>query len=108
MPILYSVISRGSTVLAKYAECVGNFAEVTEQIISKIAMENHKLTYSHGEYLIHYICENRIIYMCITDNVSTIYLLYKKTHKKYIKHVNKYEKNKKNNNNKSLILFVGI
>ncbi|XP_018800250.1 PREDICTED: vesicle-associated membrane protein 7 [Bactrocera latifrons] len=68
MPILYSVISRGSTVLAKYAECVGNFAEVTEQIISKIAMENHKLTYSHGEYLIHYICENRIIYMCITDN----------------------------------------
>jgi len=68
MPILYSVISRGSTVLAKYAECVGNFAEVTEQIISKIAMENHKLTYSHGDYLIHYICENKLIYMCITDN----------------------------------------
>lgn len=70
MPILYSVISRGTTVLAKYAQCVGNFAEVTEQIMLKIKAENHKLTYSHGNYLIHYICEDRIIYMCITDDVS--------------------------------------
>lgn len=68
MPILYSVITRGATVLAKYAECVGNFAEVTEQIIPKIKLEDHKLTYSHGNYLIHYICENRIIYMCISDD----------------------------------------
>lgn len=68
MPILYSVISRGPTVLAKNAECVGNFAEVTEQIINKIATHNHKLTYSHGNYLIHYINEDRIIYMCITDD----------------------------------------
>lgn len=70
MPILYSVICRGPTVLAKYAECVGNFAEVTEQIIPKIKLEDHKLTYSHGNYLIHYICDNRIIYMCISDDVS--------------------------------------
>lgn len=68
MPILYSVVSRGTTILAKYAECVGNFAEVTEQIITKIPLDNHKLTYSHGNYLIHYICENRIVYMCITDD----------------------------------------
>ncbi|XP_055913124.1 vesicle-associated membrane protein 7 isoform X1 [Eupeodes corollae] len=68
MPILYSVISRGTTVLAKFAECVGNFAEVTEQIISKISLKNEKLTYSHGNYLIHYNCENKIIYMCITDD----------------------------------------
>ncbi|XP_058443012.1 vesicle-associated membrane protein 7 [Malaya genurostris] len=68
MPILYSVVTRGPTVLAKYAECVGNFAEVTEQIIPKIKLDDHKLTYSHGNYLIHYICENRIIYMCITDD----------------------------------------
>lgn len=71
MPILYSVISRGVTVLAKYAECVGNFAEVTDQIISKITMDNHKLTYSHGDYLIHYVCENKLIYMCITDSVCS-------------------------------------
>lgn len=68
MPILYSVIARQTTILAKFAECVGNFAEVTEQIISKIPADNHKLTYCHGHYLIHYICENKIIYMCITDD----------------------------------------
>lgn len=68
MPILYSVISRGPTVLAKNAECVGNFAEVTEQIIKNIPSNNHKLTYAHGNYLIHFINEDRIIYMCITDD----------------------------------------
>ncbi|KAF5289933.1 hypothetical protein FQA39_LY14942 [Lamprigera yunnana] len=68
MPILYSVISRGATVLAKYAACAGNFPEVTEQIISKIPLQDNKLTYSHGNYLFHYICQNKIIYMCITDD----------------------------------------
>lgn len=77
MPILYSVISRQTTILAKYAECVGNFAEVTEQVIAKIQLENHKLTYSHGNYLIHYICEDRIIYMAITDDVSNFFLIFK-------------------------------
>ncbi|XP_058063454.1 vesicle-associated membrane protein 7 [Anopheles bellator] len=68
MPILYSVIARGLTVLAKYAECVGNFTEVTEQVIARVESQNHKLTYLHGNYLIHYIWENQLIYMCITDD----------------------------------------
>lgn len=76
MPILYSVISRGPTVLAKYATCAGNFAEVTEQIIAKIPPHNDKLTYSHGNYLFHYVSENGIIYMCITDDVRILILNY--------------------------------
>lgn len=58
-------------MLAKYASCAGNFAEVTEQIIEKIPQRNEKLTYSHGNYLFHYVTEDGIIYMCITDDVST-------------------------------------
>lgn len=68
MPILYSVVSRGVTVLAKYASCAGNFAEVTEQILSKISPEAPKLTYSHGSYLFHYNLDDGIIYLCITDD----------------------------------------
>ncbi|CAL1291226.1 unnamed protein product [Larinioides sclopetarius] len=68
MPILYSVVAHGSTVLAKYARCAGNFSEVTEQILSKISPEQPKLTYSHGSYLFHYILEDDIIYLCITDD----------------------------------------
>lgn len=68
MPILYSVVARGPVVLAKYASCTGNFDEVTEKILATIPPENAKLTYSQGPYLFHYICEDNIIYMCITDN----------------------------------------
>ncbi|KAG8541560.1 hypothetical protein GDO81_028696 [Engystomops pustulosus] len=68
MAILFSVVARGTTILAKHAWCGGNFLEVTEQILAKIPSENNKLTYSHGSYLFHYICQDRIIYLCITDD----------------------------------------
>ncbi|KAB7505356.1 Vesicle-associated membrane protein 7 [Armadillidium nasatum] len=69
MPILYSVISRNATVLARNAICAGNFAEVTEQILDKInANEASRLTYSHASYLFHYVTENGVIYLCITDD----------------------------------------
>lgn len=68
MAILFGVVARGTTILAKHAFCGGNFLEVTEQILAKIPSENNKLTYSHGNYLFHYICQDRIIYLCITDD----------------------------------------
>jgi len=51
MPILFCTVARGTTVLAKYAGCAGNFTEVTEQILAKIPPDNSKLTYSHGKYV---------------------------------------------------------
>ncbi|CAN8025901.1 unnamed protein product [Ixodes persulcatus] len=68
MPLLYCVIARGSTVLSRYASCAGNFSEVTEQILQRISPDTPKLTYSHGSYLFHYILEEGIIYLCITDD----------------------------------------
>uniref|UniRef100_A0A6Q2YM06 Vesicle-associated membrane protein 7 n=2 Tax=Protacanthopterygii TaxID=41705 RepID=A0A6Q2YM06_ESOLU len=53
MAILFAVVARGSTILAKHAWCGGNFLEVTEQILAKIPSENNKLTYSHGRYDYH-------------------------------------------------------
>lgn len=75
MPILFSVVARGTVVLAKYASCAGNFTEVTEQILSKIPPHDDRLTYSHGNYLFHYIAENKLVYFCITDDVSNIFPL---------------------------------
>ncbi|XP_031839565.1 vesicle-associated membrane protein 7 [Nomia melanderi] len=68
MPIMYCVVSRGLTVLAKFASCDGNFEEVTEKVLAKISPQNDKMTYSQGPYLFHYISNNNIIYMCITDD----------------------------------------
>lgn len=71
MPLLYSVIARGTTVLARYATCAGNFAEVTEQILTKISPgETGRLTYSHASYLFHYVAQDGVVYLCITDDVS--------------------------------------
>lgn len=92
MPILYSVVARGTTILAKYASCTGNFDEVTENILTKIPPQNDKLTYSQGQYLFHYICENNIIYMCTTDAVSNQRYIY--TLKKYLSY------------NSSIITFI--
>lgn len=73
MPLLYSVVARGNTVLARYATCAGNFAEVTEQILAKIPPgESGRLTYSHASYLFHYVAETGVIFMCITDDVSIV------------------------------------
>lgn len=68
MPILYSVVARGPIILAKHAACAGNFEEVTEKFLAKIPPQNNKLTYFQGPYLFHYICENNIVYMCISDD----------------------------------------
>jgi len=68
MRILYCVISRQNTILAKYASCVGNFSEISDLVISKIPTGDGKMTYSHGDYLYHYISDNNIIYLCITEN----------------------------------------
>lgn len=68
MPILFVVVARGTTVLAKYASCAGNFTEVTEQILAKISSDKPKLTYAHGSYLFHYSTEKGLTYLCITDD----------------------------------------
>jgi vesicle-associated membrane protein 7 len=68
MAILFAVVARGTTILAKHAWCGGNFLEVTEQILAKTPSENNKLTCSHGNYLCRYVCQDRIAYLCITDD----------------------------------------
>ncbi|XP_078048250.1 vesicle-associated membrane protein 7 [Augochlora pura] len=67
MPILCSVVARGTTVLARNVACQGNFEEVTQKVLEIIPPQNDKLTYTQGPYLFHYICEDNIIYLCITD-----------------------------------------
>lgn len=68
MPILCSVVAWGTTILAKHATCTGNFDEVTDNVLRKVPPHNDSLTYTQGHYLFHYICEDNLIYMCITDD----------------------------------------
>ena len=68
MPILFAIVARQNSVLARYASCVGNFQEVVDQILPKVSSQNAKLTYAHSTFLFHYISEDGITYLCITDD----------------------------------------
>jgi len=68
MAILYCVVARKTIVLAKYASCVGNFSEISDLVLAKIPPEDGKMTYSHGNYLYHYINSNNITTLAITDD----------------------------------------
>ncbi|XP_025421830.1 vesicle-associated membrane protein 7 [Sipha flava] len=68
MPLFYSVVTRGMVVLAKHANYQGNFGEILECVLTQIGPENKKQSLLHDRYLYHYICEDQIIYMCITDD----------------------------------------
>uniref|UniRef100_A0A3Q3D447 Vesicle-associated membrane protein 7 n=1 Tax=Hippocampus comes TaxID=109280 RepID=A0A3Q3D447_HIPCM len=64
MAILFAVVARGTTILAKHAWCGGNFLEVTEQILAKIPSENNKLTYSHASVLCVYVFNDILFFLC--------------------------------------------
>jgi len=70
MPILYTVISRKNVVLARHATTIGNFAEVTELVLSRIdETKNKKMSYSSESYMYHYVyAGNNLTYLCITDD----------------------------------------
>ncbi|XP_046437641.1 vesicle-associated membrane protein 7-like [Daphnia pulex] len=88
MPLLYSVVSRGNTVLARFANnCTGNFSEITEQVLAQIGLDDSKMTYSHGSFLFHYILQDRIIYLCISDDEferSRAFLFLNEVKKKFV------------------------
>jgi len=66
--IIYSVISRGTVVLAEYSNSSGNFPAITQHILEKIPEGNSKLTYVYDNYLFHYISSDGIIYLAMADD----------------------------------------
>lgn len=79
MSILYSVIARRTTVLARFASCIGNFSEITEVVLAKIADASHgngegssnpKKTLTSQAYLYHYMIAGDLVYLCITEEAD--------------------------------------
>lgn len=67
MTIVYAIVSRQKTVLAEYTATSGNFPTVTRVLLSKIPTCDGKMTYVYDEYVFHYIVENGICYLCMSD-----------------------------------------
>lgn len=77
MPLEYAVIVRQNrssnsgqnVVLARHTQRVGNFAEVTDEILSKIDKNKIKGSLQWNSNLFHYlIVDYQLIFLCITDD----------------------------------------
>lgn len=69
MPLLYTVVANKNVVLANHATTIGNFAEVTEQVLCRIDVtKNKKMTYEKDSYKYHYLyTRTGLTFLCITD-----------------------------------------
>ncbi|KAA6352702.1 MAG: putative vesicle-associated membrane protein [Streblomastix strix] len=67
MPIIYSLISRGTIVLSEYSTTTGNFSQIARTILQKIPQTDGKQSYIYEQYTFHYVVENRLVYLCLTD-----------------------------------------
>ena len=69
--ILYCVVARGATVLARHASCVGNFAEISDLVLAKVReQEQPKMTLTQGEFLFHYISSDGVVALAIAGVLS--------------------------------------
>merc|ERR1711862_764949 len=60
------------TVLAEYTSqsATGNFPTVTRVLLSKIPAQDGQMTYVYDNHVFHYIVENGICYLCMSDELN--------------------------------------
>jgi len=67
MPIIYSLIARGTTVLAEYTATSGNFTTVTRRILDKIPPNDSRMSYVYDRHLFHCMVQDGLTYLCMAD-----------------------------------------
>jgi len=68
MPIIYSVVARGTIILAEFSTAKGNFAQVTRRILEKIPTgSSSKMSYVYDRHIFHYMVEDSITFLCMAD-----------------------------------------
>jgi len=73
MPIIYGLVTRQTQVLAEYTQSglSGNFSTVTRVLLKKIPEEDGKLSYIYDKYIFHYMVDDGLTYLCMTDRDFT-------------------------------------
>lgn len=68
MPIFYSVVARGTIVLAEHSSKPGNVSSIAKKILETIpTATNVKKTYVLESYYFHYEVEDGLTFLCLTD-----------------------------------------
>lgn len=67
MPIYYCLVAKETnTILTEYTAYQGNFARYANELLPRVQPDTMK-TFELEDYLFHYVNENRISVMCMTD-----------------------------------------
>ena len=67
MPIYYGLVAkRTNIILAEFTEYNGNFQQITMQLMQRIEPDTKK-TFELEEFLFHYINEEGLTLLCMTD-----------------------------------------
>ena len=70
MPIIYSLVARGTAVLAEYSNAKGNFVQISHMILSKVVETGAtgRKIYSYDSCFFYFFLDNDLVYLCLTDN----------------------------------------
>ena len=70
MPIYYAIVSKkNNIVLSEFTDYSGNFQQYTMQLMSRIEPDSKK-TFELEDFNFHYINEDGISVLCMTDKAS--------------------------------------
>ena len=73
MPLIYSLVSRGTCVLAEFTATSGNFTTVTRRILEKLPATSSRMSYLYdgregqGGHVFHFVCEQGLVFLCMAD-----------------------------------------
>ena len=71
-PIVYSLISRGKTVLAEHTFTTGNFTTITRVLLNKIKDTDSRQSIQYDDYVFHIIVEDRVTYLCMSEDKKSV------------------------------------
>ncbi|KAM7262473.1 hypothetical protein ACFE04_000156 [Oxalis oulophora] len=63
--LIYSLVARGTVVLAEYSEFTGNFTTIAAQCLQKLPSSNNKFTYNCDAHTFNYLVDNGFTYCVV-------------------------------------------
>jgi hypothetical protein len=70
MSIIYSLVARGSTILAEFTDSSGNFTTITQSILDRIPNKDGALSYAYDRFVSARPL-NHPVFTTATDTSST-------------------------------------
>ncbi|KAK9082581.1 hypothetical protein Scep_029052 [Stephania cephalantha] len=68
--LIYSLVARGTVILAEYTEFKGNFTTIAAQCLQKLPSSNNRFTYNCDSHTFNYLVENGFTYCVVATEAA--------------------------------------